>query len=298
MTLDRPFAGLRIGLQPPDDPTMLERAVDAARVADAAVVVVGTNDEWETEGSDRADITLPGRQDELVAKVAAVNPRTIVVVNAGAPVAMPWLDDVAAVLLPFFGGQEAAPALVDVLTGAVDPGGRLPISFPKRLEDAPAMAHYQPVDRRQTYGEGFGVGYRGHDRSGVPPLFPFGHGLSYGDATWGEPEVTATHVPADGQITVTVPVRATGPRDATVVVQGYVAPVAPPVDREPKALRAWAKAVVPAGTTRRVTLRFGPHAFRRWDDGLAGWTVDLGRYDLLLAASATDVRHVVPVTVV
>jgi beta-glucosidase len=131
----------------------------------------------------------------------------------------------------------------------------------------------------------------------VPPLLAFGHGLSYGDAVWGEPEATATQIAADGEVSVTLPVTASGSRDATVVVQGYVAPVAPPVDREPKALRAWAKAVVPAATTTRMTLRFGTHAFRRWDDGLAAWTVDAGRYELLIAASATDIRHVVPVTI-
>ena len=297
MALDRPFAGVRIGLQPPDDPTMLERAVEAARVADAAVVVVGTNDEWETEGSDRSDISLPGRQDELVARVAAVNPRTIVVVNAGAPVAMPWLDDVAAVLLPFFGGQEMAPALVDVLTGVVDPGGRLPISFPRRLEDAPAMRYYAPADGKQVYAEGFGMGYRGHDRSGTAPLLPFGHGLSYGEAVWHEPLASTTTLQPDGEIAVTVPVTAIGARDATVVVQGYVAPLDPPVDREPKALRTWVKAVVAAGTTVELVLRFDARAFRRWDPSAGQWTVDPGRYDLLLAASATDIRHTITVSV-
>ena len=297
MRLDRPFAGVRIGLQPPDDPTMMERAVEAARVADAAVVVVGTNDEWETEGNDRADITLPGRQDELVARVAAVNPRTIVVVNAGAPVAMPWLADVSAVLLPFFGGQEMAPALADILLGAVDPGGRLPISFPHRLEDSAAVAHYQPVDGRQTYGEGFAVGYRSHDRSGVAPMLAFGHGLSYGDVEWGTPKVSETRISTEGEVTVVVPVHSRGPRDATVVVQGYVAPVDPPVEREPKALRAWVKTLVAAGATDAVTLLFDSRAFRRWDDAAADWTVDPGRYELMIGASSLDIRHTIAVTV-
>ena len=297
MRLDRPFAGVRIGLQPPEDPTMLERAVEAARLADAAVVIVGTNDEWETEGNDRADILLPGRQDELVARVAAVNPRTIVVVNAGAPVAMPWLDDVAAVLLPFFGGQEMAPALADILVGATDPGGRLPISFPRTLEDCTAMAHYQPEDRRQVYGERFAIGYRGHDLTGTAPLLAFGHGLSYGDAEWVTPEASETRISADGAVVVTVPLRALGPRDATVVVQGYVAPVDSPVEREPKALRAWAKTVVAAGTTDTVTLRFDSRAFRRWDELAGDWTVDKGRYELLIGASSMDIRHAIDVTI-
>src|SRR5690606_21994931 len=111
-----------------------------ARSADAAVVVVGTTDEWETAGHDRSTIELPGDQDELVRRVAAVNDRTVVVVNAGAPVAMPWADEVAAIVIPFFGGLEMADAVVDVLVGEADPGGRLPVTFPHRVEDAPAWA--------------------------------------------------------------------------------------------------------------------------------------------------------------
>ncbi len=291
------FGGLRLGIAPPVDPHAIDRAVEAAAAADAAVVVVGTTDEWETEGHDRTTIALPGDQDQLVSWVAAVNPRTIVVVNAGAPVAMPWIDEVAAVVVPFFGGMEMADAVVDVLLGERDPGGRLPTTFPVRLEDAPAWPHYAPDDGTQTYGEGFSIGYRGHDRSGVAPLFPFGHGLSYGATTWGTATVDRTEIPVDGEVRLTVPVTATEDRDATVVVQGYVAPIDPPVEREPKALRAWAKLVVPAGTTTEVELGFGPDAFRRWDDVAHAWTVDPGAYDLVVAASAADVRSTVRVTV-
>lgn len=297
LRMNSPFAGVRIGVRPPSDGDEMERAVEAARRADAAVVVVGTNDDWETEGSDRTTIALPGDQDELVRRVAAVNDRTIVVINAGSPVAMPWVDDVAAIVVPFFGGMEAGEAVADVLTGAADPGGRLPTTFPRRLEDAPAWAHYRPVDGVQTYGEGFSMGYRGHDRLGVEPLFWFGHGLSYGSTTWGEPSVSAAELVAGESVTVTVPVTASSDRDATVVVQGYVAPVAPPVDREPKSLEAWAKTVVAAGSTTDLELRFGPESFRRWDVDAADWVIDPGDYDLCIAASAGDVRSTVRVRV-
>ena len=297
LRMRQPFAGLRIGVRPPADEGMLDRAIEAARDADAVIVVVGTNDEWETEGSDRSTIELPGDQDDLVRRIAAVNDRTIVVVNAGSPVAMPWADDVTAIVVPFFGGMEMGDAVAEVLLGDADPGGRLPITFPKRLEDAPAWPHYTPVDGVQRYDEGFGIGYRGHDRSGVEPLFPFGHGLSYGDADWGPAEASTTSVPPDGSVTVTVPVTATGERDATVVVQGYVAPVDPPVDREPKALRTWAKSVVRAHTTEQMTLTFGPQSFRRWDGHAHRWVVDAGSYDLVIAASATDVRSTIRIEV-
>ncbi|MGY6501156.1 MAG: beta-glucosidase [Acidimicrobiales bacterium] len=297
LRLSNPFAGVRIGVRPPADETMLDRAVEAARHADAAVVVVGTNDDWETEGSDRTTIELPGDQDDLVRRVAAVNDRTIVVVNAGSPVAMPWADEVAAIVIPFFGGMEMGPAVADVLLGRADPGGRLPTTFPRRLADAPAWPHYQPVDGIQRYAEGFGIGYRGHDRTGVAPLFAFGHGLSYGEADWGDAVASAGELTVGEAVTVTVPVTAAAGRDATVVVQGYLAPIDPPVDREPKALRVWSKQVVAAGETSRVELEFGPEAFRRWDTTSKGWVVDPGEYDLVVAASATDVRSTVRVRV-
>ncbi|HVM07245.1 MAG TPA: glycoside hydrolase family 3 C-terminal domain-containing protein [Acidimicrobiales bacterium] len=309
LRMNNPFAGIRIGVRPPADETMMDRAVEAARSADAVVVVVGTNDEWETEGSDRTTIALPGNQDELVRRVAGVNDRTVVVVNAGSPVAMPWVDDVEAILLPFFGGMEMAEAVADVLLGVADPGGRLPTTFPKRLEDAPAWPYYAPSGGVQRYEEGFAVGYRGHDRSGVEPLFPFGHGLSYGEVEWGPATTTtatsATTAPLSGgsvaqvelPVTVTVPVTNTSDRDATVVVQGYVAPIDPPVDREPKALRTWRKAVVAAGEAANVELVFRPEHFRRWDVGSKGWVVDPGEYDLVIAASATDVRSTIRVRI-
>lgn len=292
------FGGFRLGISEPDPPDLFERAVEAARSADAAVVVVGTTDEWETEGEDRDTIKLPGAQDELIERVAAVNKRTVVVVNAGAPVAMPWSDAVGAILVPFFGGMEMGDALVDVLLGEADPGGRLPITFPRRLEDTPAWPYYAPIDGVQRYGEGLLMGYRGFDNSGVEPLFPFGHGLSYGTVEWGDATASALKIAAGGAVTVEVPLRNIGDRLCSVVVQGYVAPLDPPVARAPKELKIWAKLHLERGTSANATLRFGPQAFRRWDDWKHRWTVDRGRYDLVLAASAKDERQRITVEVI
>ncbi len=167
--------------------------------------MVGTNDEWETEGHDRTTMDLPGRQDELVRRVVAANPNTAVVVNAGSPVTMDWADPgdpgaAPAILTSFFAGQEQAEALVDVLLGVADPGGRLPTTIPKRLADHPAFLHHRPDhdstgSGTQRYGEGLFMGYRGYDGRRVETRFPFGHGLSYGTATWGEPTASAD---ADG----------------------------------------------------------------------------------------------------
>jgi beta-glucosidase len=285
------FVGIRLGVRVPDPPDMFERAVAAGRDADVAVVVVGTNDEWETEGEDRTTIALPGDQDELVRRVAEANPNTVVVVNAGSPVAMPWIDDVAGVVVCWFGGNEMADGVTDVLLGETDPGGRLPITFPKALEDTPAWRWYEPVDGVQHYGEGLHMGYRGFDATGTEPLFPFGHGLSFGQADWGTAtapgEITAADLEAGHEVTVTVPLRAGGERDATVVVQAYLAgPVSD--DRPPKVLGGFAKAVVPAGASVDVDIVLPAEAFRRWE---GGWMFETGRWQVLVAASAADVRQ-------
>ncbi|HSP04356.1 MAG TPA: glycoside hydrolase family 3 C-terminal domain-containing protein [Acidimicrobiales bacterium] len=282
------YAAIRLGVRAPEPPDMLERAVAAARDADVAVVVVGTNDEWETEGEDRTSIALPGDQDELIRRVAEANPRTVVVVNAGSPVSMPWIDDVAAVLLAYFGGNELADGVTDVLLGDADPGGRLPLTYPKALEDTPAWRWYAPVDGVQHYGEGLLMGYRGFDAAGTEPLFPFGHGLSYGSSEWGEASLSSWIAgPGDG-IDVTVPIRATGERAATVVVQAYLS--GPDgFGRPPKVLAGFAKSTVEPGAEEDVVVTVPPEAFRRWDGD--GWVVDEGTWEVVVAASATDVRQ-------
>ncbi|MBO2454927.1 glycoside hydrolase family 3 protein [Actinomadura barringtoniae] len=186
----------------------LAAAVAAAREADVAVVVVGTNDDVESEGFDRSTLALPGRQDELVSAVAAANPRTVVVVNAGAPVLMPWRDDVAAVLWAWLPGQEGGDAIADVLTGAAEPGGRLPTTFPS-TESGILSPH--PVDGVLEYSEGTSIGYRHYEPAQI--AYPFGHGLGY--TTWEYESVTVS----DGVATVTV--RNTGSRPGREVVQAY-----------------------------------------------------------------------------
>lgn len=282
------FAGIRLGVRPPEPADLIGRAVAAARDADVAVVVVGTNDEWETEGEDRTTIQLPGDQDELVRRVAGANPRTVVIVNAGSPVSMPWLDDVAAVLVAYFGGSEMARAIGDVLAGDADPGGRLPITYPKALEDTPAWRWYAPVDGVQHYGEGLQMGYRGFDATGTEPLLPFGHGLSYGEAVWDQATLSAPGIDAGDGVEVTVPVRATGERDATVVVQAYLSGPEG-FGRPPKVLAGFTKALVPAGAQEQVVVRIPSEPFRRWDG--TGWVVDPGSWTVSIAASATDVRQ-------
>ena len=182
--------GVQLGLQFPIVGDLLERAVDVAANCDAAVVVVGTNADWETEGRDREFMELPGNQPDLIRRVCEVNPNTVVVVNSGSVVTTDWADIAPAVLQTWFGGQEMSHALVDVLTGAEEPGGRLPNTWPHRLEDTPAFINYPGEAGVVNYGEGVFVGYRWYQARDIDVAFSFGHGLGYTTFEWGDPVVS------------------------------------------------------------------------------------------------------------
>ena len=279
------FSALRIGIAEPLDTNELKDAVAFAAKADAAIVVVGTNDEWETEGHDRDSIALPGQQDELVRQIAAVNPRTIVVVNAGAPVAMPWFNDVHAILIGFFGGMEMGNAIARIIAGDDDPGGRLPVVYPVRLEDSPAMRDYAPVDGVQRYTEGEWYGWRGQAKNGVDPLIPFGFGLSYGESVWGAPRVTVDR--SWPRCEVVVPVSCVSSRPATEVVQCYVRRVG---DSNPPRLAGWSKRLVQPSSFADIPVQIPWTAFRRWNPGRRAWQVQGGKWEILVATSSLGIR--------
>ena len=184
--------GAKMGHKPPRVEDPIGRAVAAAGAAEVAVLVVGTSEEWESEGHDRATMDLPGDQDELIRRVCAANPRTVVVVCAGAPVSMPWADEAAAIVLPWLGGQELAHVLDDILFGREEPSGRLPITLPQRLEHSPAYGSFPGSDDRCFYSEGLLVGYRWYDTRHLPVHFPFGHGGSYTTFCWGPAALSST----------------------------------------------------------------------------------------------------------
>ena len=267
-------------------------AVRAARAADAAVVVVGTSASLERESADRTTLALPGRQDELVHAVAAVNARTVVVVNAGAPVLMPWRDKVAAVLLTWFGGQEYGHALADVLLGAVEPGGRLPTTWPVSEPEVPVLST-APVMGVVAYDEGIHVGYRAWLRSGATPAYPFGFGLGY--TTW---ELRDLHVPAAAGagegIDVTVTVRNSGRRAGKHVVQVYLSRQDSAVDRPVRWLAGHAVVRADAGEEQAVTIRIAPRSFAHWD---GRWVVERGRHTVHVGSSVDDLPLTAEVSV-
>ena len=276
----------------PDE--LLAVAVDAAAAADLAIVVVGTNEEIESEGYDRTSLALPGTQDQLVKAALAANPRTIVVVNAGAPVLLPWLDEVPCVLWAWLGGQEWPDALADVLTGITEPTGRLPWTLPAHESDVP-VPDAVPVDGVVEYHEGVHVGYRSWLRLGRTPAAPFGHGLGW--TTW-EYEAVSHAVDADGSVVLDVRVRNTGARDGREVVQVYVEP--PGAGR--RAVRcagsAGSASCTPQpGAHADVQVRVDADAFRTWDSALPGWVTPAGTYPIRVGRSSSDLRLSVDVAV-
>ncbi|MGI5355029.1 beta-glucosidase [Streptomyces sp. CA-252508] len=274
------FSLLHLG--PRRDPDeLIAEAAEAARAAGTAVVVVATTERVESEGFDRTDLRLPGRQDDLVRAVAAANPRTVVVVNAGSPVEMPWRDDVAAVLLSWFPGQEGGAALADVLLGAEEPGGRLPTTWPATLADAP-VTRVTPAGGELPYIEGLFTGYRAWGRSGNAPAYPFGHGLGY--TTW---EYEALELAPD---TATVRVRNTGTRPGREVVQLYVAPVDDPAERPARWLAGFAGVTAAPGETAEARIPLPGRAFEVWDETAGAWTAVPGTYEIQAGRSVTDTR--------
>jgi len=286
---------VRFGIVPVEaDEALLAEAAQAASTADAAVVVVGSAEMTESEGFDRTTLALPGRQDELVRRVAAANSSTVVVVNSGMPVLMPWIDDVAAVIQAWLPGQAMGDALADVLLGHAEPGGRLPVTMPRAEADCPVL-HAEPTGARLEYSEGLLVGYRGYDAAGTEPLFEFGHGLGYTTWAYESLEVTAGDYQPGRDLDLLATVRNTGARPGREVVQAYLA--GPPGDdtRPVRVLAAFGIATAAPGAAAQLRLRIPARAFARWDSELAGWAWPPGLFTVAVGRSSRDLRLSCPI---
>ncbi|WP_419845672.1 glycoside hydrolase family 3 protein [Candidatus Poriferisocius sp.] len=308
------LCGARVGLKSQVDRDLIAEAEEAAAAANVAVVVVGTNADWETEGRDRDWFDLPGDQPELIRRVAAANPNTVVVVNTGGACNLDWADQVAGVLVAGFGGQEMGYAVADVLFGAADPGGRMAMTVPARNEHSPAYLNYPGENGVVRYGEGLYIGHRWFDARAIEPAVPFGHGLSYTTFEWSEPRVSGggdTEV-AD-PVVVEVDVVNTGDRSGSDVVQVYVEPPPSLLHRPVRELKGFAKVHLAPGerTTARIVLN--RRAFSYYDPGDQsppgleignpvpageskkrtdpGWYVDPGTYTIWTARSSADLVH-------
>ena len=280
------FETASLGVRQPSG--TIEQAVAAAKACDAAVLILGSASTTEAEGYDRASIALPGPQDALAEAVLAANPNTAVVINAGSPMTLPWIERARACLVAWLPGEEGPEALADVLFGEAAPSGRLPVSFPRRIEDTAAFAHYGD-GLKANHGEGLYIGYRHHDRSGIAPLFPFGHGLTYTRFTYDG--VTAPSTAESSEpVTVTVSLTNTGDRAGQEVVQLYVAPRWAPIARPVKELKGFAKIALAPGETGSVALTLTCRDFSFYHPIEHAWTCEPGEYELLIGASAADIR--------
>jgi beta-glucosidase len=275
-------AGADVSFADGTDPTA---AADLARSADVALVMVGDN---ETEGADRPGLALSGDQDRLVSAVAAANPRTVAVVKSGAPVLMPWLDEVPAVVEAWYPGEEDGNAVAAVLFGDVNPSGKLPVTFPRADADTPAHTpdRWPGVDGTATYSEGLRIGYRWYDGQDIAPLFPFGYGLSYTTFRYDHLSVgpAATR---GGDVVARVDVTNTGSRAGADVAQVYVgAPAA--TGEPPRQLKGFQKVFLRPGQTRHLTFVLDRRAFSVWDAGAHAWTLAAGRHQVWAGDSSRD----------
>jgi len=311
--------GAQVGLQFVEQEDPVRRAVELAAECDIALVVVGTTDDWESEGHDRDTLELPGRQVELIRAVAEANKKTIVLVNTGAPVDMSWAQDIPALMQIWFGGQEMGHAVVDVLLGEADPGGRLPTTIPERIEHTPAFGNFPGEHGQVRYGEGVFIGYRWYESRHLPVRFPFGHGLSYATFEIGQPDCDDTEIAPDQKVQIRIPITNTGNRHGTEVIQVYVAPRKSSVQRPKKELKSFAKVSLKPGESTVVTIELSPRDFAFWNPGdmyrsvlrpqvtgesatmeldqQGNWQVDPGLYEVLIGTSSVDIAHQVDIAI-
>ncbi|KAK6363017.1 hypothetical protein TWF730_000466 [Orbilia blumenaviensis] len=286
------YGGCRIGYRESPTVDLIQEAVDAATKADAAIVIVGLDAEWESEGYDRQTMDLPkdGSQDRLISAIAKANKRTIVVNQSGSPVTMPWVDEVPAILQAWYQGQEAGNALVDILFGIESPSGKLPVTFPKRLEDNPAYHNWPGENKKVIYGEGIYIGYRHYERIALNVLFPFGHGLSYTKFKYGEVKISGTVLNHSNSLVVAVAVTNKGRVNGQETVQLYIRDIKSNLPRPTKELQGFAKLSLAPGETKVANISIDKHSVGYYDVSTPGWVAEAGEFEAVIGSSSQDIR--------
>ncbi len=281
-----------------DDNALLQEAVALAAKVETAVIFAGLPDSFESEGYDRTHMRMPDNQVRLIEAVAAANPRTVVVLHNGAPVEMPWIDRVPAVLEAYLGGQGVGEAAVRVLYGDVNPSGHLAESFPIKLSDNPSYLYFGGEGNRTEYREGVFVGYRYYDKKEMPVLFPFGHGLSYTTFACSDLRLSSDAITDQEPLTVTVTVTNTGTRAGKAVPQLYVgSPRDSRFIRPVRELKGYEKVTLAPGESKEVTFTLDSRAFALWHSGLHGWFVETGEYTIAVGQSSRALEVSRPVRV-
>ncbi len=282
-------AQLGISSVPPDE--RLRKAVRLAKSSDAAVLCVGLNRILEGEGRDRTTLNLPPEQEKLIRAVAAVNPKTIVILNNGTPITMArWINDVPTILEAWYTGQETGTALARILFGDVNPSGKLPLTFPQSWEQTPVAKTYPGTKDSVIYKEGIYVGYRYYDKNQLRPLFPFGFGLSYTSFAYKNLSISPNSVPANGSFTVSLWVKNTGSRAGDEVVEVYVHEKNPVCDRPPKELKAFRRVHLLPGQSKKVEMTLKARDLAYFDPAQKAWVVQPDIYQILVGKSSRDIQ--------
>ncbi|HEX3301897.1 MAG TPA: glycoside hydrolase family 3 C-terminal domain-containing protein [Thermomicrobiales bacterium] len=287
---------LRLGIARPTGDDELDEAVQLAAGADVAIVCVGLNGEWDTEGMDRPDMDLPGRQNHLVERVADANPNTIVVLQSGGPLTLQWVDDVAAVMQAWYPGQECGNAIADLLFGDVNPSGKLPMTWPRSLANNPTTLSFPGERGVAEYREGLFVGYRFYEAMETPPLFAFGHGLSYSTFAYESIRLSASELKPGDHLTVDVEVRNVSDRAGAEIVQLFVRDPESVLRRPRKELKGFARVELAAGSSGSSRLTLDMRSLAYFDDQRNAWVADAGEFEIMVGPSSDDIRLCASVT--
>ena len=280
------FPAVYIGCQAPDEVDIFQEALEIASHADEVILIVGTNSDWETEGNDRADFNLPANQNKLIEAILEANQNTVVVINTGSPIHMPWEKKAKAIIQTWFAGQEFGNALVDILSGEVNPSGKLPTTFPVKIEDTPAYKNYPGKNLQMNYDEKLLVGHRWYESNSIKPLFCFGHGLSFTSFNYQNLEVTTG---SDFVVTCKFEIQNTGDISGLEIAQCYVG-FASPLPGEPyKTLQGFVKEEIGANELKKVEIKLGPRNFSFWSVETNTWQIREGSYQILIGSSSENI---------
>ena len=281
------FPAIYIGCQPPDKIDLLDEALNIAKEVDEVILLVGTNSDWETEGNDRVDFNLPGEQNTLIEKVLEINPNAIIVLNTGSPVDMPWVNKAKSILQSWYAGQEYGDALFEILTGLVNPSGKLPTTFPKRIKDTPAYSCYPGENLQMSYDEKLLIGYKWYDRKKIEPLFHFGHGLSYTNFEYSNLRISNSD---KNDFTCSFDIENVGDVSGFEISQCYISFMNCDEDEPIKKLQGFDKTYINSGEIKKIEIRLDSKSFSTWDIKNHQWEIKKGVFNILIGSSSNDIK--------
>ena len=281
------FPAIYIGCQPPDKNDLLDEALNIVKEVDEVILLVGTNSDWETEGNDRVDFNLPGEQNTLIEKVLEINPNAIIVLNTGSPVDMPWVNKAKSILQSWYAGQEYGDALFEILTGLVNPSGKLPTTFPKRIKDTPAYSCYPGENLQMSYDEKLLIGYKWYDRKKIEPLFHFGHGLSYTNFEYSNLRISNSD---KNNFTCSFNIENVGDISGFEISQCYISFMNCDEDEPIKKLQGFDKTYINSGEIKKIEIRLDSKSFSTWDIKNHQWEIKKGVFNILIGSSSNDIK--------